>query len=86
MTASEPNGVFTEQEKKNLSEHVLQCRVENEKYLRSHPEITMVLNEILRQLLARRPNEPVAFVEDFLASNDLKALYQTLMMEQQAAH
>lgn len=73
--------ILTPEERKRLDQRVIDERIANEKYLRSHPEINAVLGEAVRLLLLHRPTEPVAFVEDFLATRDLKALAATLNAE-----
>lgn len=70
--------VLTPAERKALHQRCIDARIENEKYLRSHPELALVLNEALRLILIRRPDEPVAFIEDFLATQDLQALKEQL--------
>lgn len=64
-----------------LRRQTIDAQIENEKYLRDHPEIAAVLGEVTRQVVLRRPDEPVAFAEDFLATEDLKALYGRLKEE-----
>lgn len=73
--------VFTPEERRKLHQRVIDTRITNEKYLRSHPEINLVLSEAVRLLLIHRPEEPVAFLEDFLATHDLKGLSARLAEE-----
>ena len=83
MTALTPDeaAVFTPEERKRLHQRSIDVRIENEKYLRSHPELNAVLGESVRLLLIHRPDQPVAFLEDFLATNDLKQLADRLLQE-----
>lgn len=71
--------IFTAEERKNLHQRCIDTRIENERYLRSHPELNSVLGEAVRLLLIHRPDEPVAFLEDFLATKDLQELAEKLL-------
>ncbi|CUF89331.1 Hypothetical protein, putative [Bodo saltans] len=75
----EESAIFTAEERKKLHQRCIDVRIENERYLRSHPELNIVLGEAVRLLLIHRPNEPVAFLEDFLATKDLKELAEKLL-------
>lgn len=76
--------IFTPEERKRLHQRCIDVRIENEKYLRNHPELGIVLGEAVRLLLVHRPDEPVAFLEDYLATRDLKALADSLLAERAA--
>lgn len=73
--------IFTAEERQKLHQRTIDIRIANEKYLRGHPEVNLVLGEAVRLLLIHRPDEPVAFLEDFLATQDLKALANRLSDE-----
>jgi hypothetical protein len=68
------NAVLTNQEHKKLVRSVTEEKIADELYIRHHPEITIILDEVIARVLIRRPEEPVAFVEDFLATEDLHAI------------
>jgi hypothetical protein len=78
---SDEASILTPEERKRLHQRCIDVRVENEKYLRTHPELNMVLGEAVRLLLIHRPDAPVAFLEDFLATMDLNGLAEKLMKE-----
>ena len=75
---------FTAQEQKRLKSQIVEAKIANELYLRRHPEVAAVIGEVYRQVLLRRPDEPVAYVEDFLATTDLQKLHEELMQKQRA--
>ena len=73
---------LNQQEEDELRRRVIATQAENEKYLRNHPEIRVVLSEVTRQAILRRPASPVAFVEHFLATEDLAQLVATANTQQ----
>ena len=77
-TTQVPPTPLDETEEKQLRQRIIDTRIANEKYMRAHPEVSLVLGEVTRQVLLRRPDEPVAFAEHFLASEDLPALAEEL--------
>lgn len=81
--AAHQDSIFTVQEQKSLKSQVIDAKIANELYLRRHPEVSAVLGEAIRQVLLRRPDEPVAYTEDFLASQDLHTLWIELQKLQQ---
>ena len=80
-SAPAQDSVLNADEEKSLRTSIIDNQIANEKYLRAHPEVGVVLNEVTRQLLLRRPDEPVAFAEDFLASTDLNQLAKELALQ-----
>jgi hypothetical protein len=83
-TTTMPPSPLTAAEEQQLRANIIDVRIANEKYLRAHPEVNMILAEVTREVLLRRPDEPVAFAEDFLATKDLKALAEELRARQAA--
>lgn len=76
--------LFSPEEKKALHVRIINAKISDELYLRKHPEVSLVLGEAIRQCLARRPEHPVNFTEDFLASQDLHVLHEELVRKQTA--
>lgn len=77
--------LLSPEEAKALRARVIDAKIANELYLRRHPEIGLVFGEAVRECLAQRPDRPVAFVEDFLASRDLHALHKGIVARQAEA-
>jgi hypothetical protein len=73
MPGDQQDGLSVE-ELKTLRQNVIAEKVANEMYLRRHPEVLSVLSEATRLVLLRRPDDPVAFVSDLLASANLAEL------------
>lgn len=48
-------------------------RLDNEKYLKQHPEIAMITSVIISEVLKENPKDPVAFIADYMTEPDLKA-------------
>eukprot|EP00961_Rhodomonas_salina_P020794 279812-Rhodomonas_salina.2 len=48
-------------------------RLENEKYLRSHPELAVITTTVIAEVLRERPEDPVTFVANYMTAKDLKA-------------
>eukprot|EP00672_Neobodo_designis_P016593 CAMPEP_0174830022 /NCGR_PEP_ID=MMETSP1114-20130205/2294_1 /TAXON_ID=312471 /ORGANISM="Neobodo designis, Strain CCAP 1951/1" /LENGTH=93 /DNA_ID=CAMNT_0016063805 /DNA_START=36 /DNA_END=313 /DNA_ORIENTATION=- len=81
-TTQVPPSPLDAEEEKRLRQRIIDTRIANEKYLREHPEVSLVLGEVTRQVLLRRPDEPVAYAEHFLATEDLPALAAELRARQ----
>lgn len=47
-------------------------RLENEKYLRSHPELAQITSTALAEILTEQPTDPVSFLARFMTDPDLK--------------
>ena len=73
--------ILTADESRRLRSQIVEAKIANELYLRRHPEVSAVIGEVFRQVLLRRPDEPVAFAEDFLATTDLHKLNDELSMK-----
>ena len=81
-TTNVPASPLTPEEEPRLRNSIIDVKIANEKYLREHPEVSLVLGELTRQVLLRRPDEPVAYAEDYLATEDLAALAAELKRRQ----
>lgn len=76
---------LSREEEQRLQKRLVDVRISNEKYLRAHPEVGLVLAEVTRQVLMRRPDEPVAYAEDLLATANLKSMVADLEKQNQGA-
>ena len=68
--------LFTSAEEQKLKEQKIEMKIENEKYLRRHPEISELLEEVVRQVMLDRPQNPVKFVEQFIIESDLSKVVE----------
>ncbi len=51
-------------------------RVDNEKYLREHPEIEFILQTYLIKLLEDRPAVPIKYSGEYFNKTDFRSLYE----------
>lgn len=65
---------------KKQSDHVntikFRTRVDNEIYLREHPEIEFLLDGFLVQLLEDRPDNTMTYAGKYFNTNDLRELWE----------
>ena len=47
-------------------------RMDNEKYLRSHPELAQITSVAISEILREQPSEPVPFLARFMTDPKLK--------------
>jgi hypothetical protein len=52
-------------------------RIDNEKYLREHPEIEFLIGNYLIKLLEDRPQNILKFTGEYFNKTDLKQLYES---------
>uniref|UniRef100_A0A3P8RYS5 RIIa domain-containing protein n=1 Tax=Amphiprion percula TaxID=161767 RepID=A0A3P8RYS5_AMPPE len=50
-------GVLSAEQLEKLKQFKIKTRIENEKYLRSHPEVEVLIGDFLRVLLLKRPTD-----------------------------
>ena len=50
----------------------IQMRLENEKYLRAHPELKMMMNRFLRDVLEKEPRDVTSFAAAFFTDPALR--------------
>lgn len=77
-------GVFNKDEQARVRTAIVQSEIDNERYLRAHPELTDVLSECIREAVLRRPKDPVRFTYDFFASRELHDLHKEILERRQA--
>lgn len=57
---------------KTLQDDKIKLRVENEQYLRSHPEITDIVSYFINQALLEEPTDVKLFASKLLSDENLK--------------
>ncbi|XP_041094956.1 RIIa domain-containing protein 1-like [Polyodon spathula] len=50
-------GALSSEQPHKLKQFQINTRIANEKYLRSHPEVEMMLSEFIREVLLKRPGD-----------------------------
>mmetsp|Transcript_23076 Transcript_23076/g.56886 ORF Transcript_23076/g.56886 Transcript_23076/m.56886 type:complete len:100 (+) Transcript_23076:15-314(+) len=63
---------FNEEDQKQLDQDKRKIRLDNERYLRQHPEIAMITSVVTSEVLKAAPSDPVAFVAEFMTAPNLK--------------
>eukprot|EP01006_Ploeotia_vitrea_P060565 TRINITY_DN76129_c0_g1_i1.p1 TRINITY_DN76129_c0_g1~~TRINITY_DN76129_c0_g1_i1.p1 ORF type:complete len:413 (+),score=61.03 TRINITY_DN76129_c0_g1_i1:51-1289(+) len=68
--------LFTPEEQSELNKLKVELKIENERYLRAHPEVSVVLSTLVETILQEKPERQniLPFIEDFFISEDLQAI------------
>lgn len=69
---------LTKDQQERLNQHKIVTRLENEHYLRAHPEVPVMMSAFLREVLLRRPQKIREFASEYFTdpklSDKVKAL------------
>jgi hypothetical protein len=65
-----------EVQRNHLNKIKFHNRIQNEKYLREHPEIEFILKNFLMKILEDRPVNSIQYAGEFFNKMDLKKLYE----------
>mmetsp|Transcript_30415 Transcript_30415/g.47650 ORF Transcript_30415/g.47650 Transcript_30415/m.47650 type:complete len:88 (-) Transcript_30415:218-481(-) len=63
---------LSEKDQQQLDIDKRKIRLENEKYMRSHPELALITTVVLSEVLKEAPEDPVTFVAQYMTEPDLK--------------
>ncbi|CAL8093355.1 unnamed protein product [Calicophoron daubneyi] len=63
-----------------------ETRINNERYLREHPEINHMISAFLRDLLLKKPDDPREHFKDFFTHPDLRKRIDELKNEYAKKH
>ncbi|XP_062254338.1 RIIa domain-containing protein 1 [Platichthys flesus] len=66
-------GVLSPEQQEKLRQFKIKARIENEKYLRSHPELEVLVGDFLRDVLLKRPADIRQFAADHFNNPSLCA-------------
>ncbi|XP_034084218.1 RIIa domain-containing protein 1 [Gymnodraco acuticeps] len=72
-------GVLTADQQEKLRQFKIKTRINNEKYLRSHPEMEVLIGDFLRDVLLKRPADIRDFAADHFTNPDLHVLIGSKM-------
>ncbi|XP_035528694.1 RIIa domain-containing protein 1 [Morone saxatilis] len=72
-------GVLSAEQQEKLRQFKIKTRIDNEKYLRSHPEVEVVIGDFLRDVLLKRPADVREFAADHFTNPDLNAVIGSKM-------
>ncbi|KAK5892348.1 hypothetical protein CesoFtcFv8_012734 [Champsocephalus esox] len=71
--------VLTADQQEKLRQFKIKTRINNEKYLRSHPEVEVLIGDFLRDVLLKRPADIRDFAADHFINPDLHVLIGSKM-------
>ncbi|XP_060937510.1 RIIa domain-containing protein 1 [Limanda limanda] len=64
-------GFLSPEQQEKLRQFKIKTRIENEKYLRSHPEVEVLVAEFLRNVFLKRPADIREFAADHFNNPNL---------------
>ncbi|AAZ11110.1 uncharacterized protein TEOVI_000860600 [Trypanosoma equiperdum] len=56
---------FDYESRVRIEKHAQQLNTNNKQYISRHPEITLVLHDILQHLLIHKPEDPLAAIQEY---------------------
>eukprot|EP00049_Salpingoeca_infusionum_P011583 m.202162 g.202162 ORF g.202162 m.202162 type:complete len:78 (-) comp14976_c0_seq20:2373-2606(-) len=59
------SSVLSAEQQKRLDDKKIETRIENERYLRNHPEIQSMVNDFVKAVLMQRPDSVETFAADY---------------------
>ncbi|KAL8184737.1 UNVERIFIED_CONTAM: RIIa domain-containing protein 1 [Gekko kuhli] len=74
-------GALSGHQRMKLLQFKINTKIENEKYLRSHREVELLLSGFLREVFLQRPEKIQEFAADYFTNPDLPATIQRQMRE-----
>ncbi|CAL8360841.1 unnamed protein product [Arctogadus glacialis] len=74
-------GALSSEQEEKLRQFKIKTRIDNEKYLRSHPEIDKLMSGFLREVLLKRPPD----IREFAAEHFNNDLCETLDLKSEEA-
>ncbi|XP_040901390.1 RIIa domain-containing protein 1 [Toxotes jaculatrix] len=66
-------GVLSPEQQEKLRQFKIKTRIDNETYLRSHPEVEVLIGDFLRDVLHKRPADIREFAADHFTNPNLHA-------------
>nr|CAB3265582.1 RIIa domain-containing protein [Phallusia mammillata] len=76
-------GALSDEQQAALSSFKIKTRMRNEDYLRTHPEVEILIGGFLRELLLRRPSNVREFGASYFTHPDLAGAVKQKVLEQQ---
>ena len=72
MDKNDEYAVLSKDQQSLLNQRKVDMRLENEKYLRGHSELKLMVSVFMRRLLEEKPENPVLFASQFFTKPGLK--------------
>ncbi|KAH3833103.1 RIIa domain-containing protein 1-like [Dreissena polymorpha] len=76
-------GALSKDQQEKLNKYKIKTRIENEKYLREHPEVECLVSGFLQDVLTRRPENIREFAADHFTDPDLPAAIERKLEDRQ---
>ncbi|XP_020783749.1 RIIa domain-containing protein 1 [Boleophthalmus pectinirostris] len=67
------HGVLSAEQQEKLKQFKIKTRIDNENYLRSHPEIEILVGDFLRDVLLQRPVDVRDFAAEHFSNPNLQS-------------
>ncbi|KAL3980734.1 RUN and SH3 domain-containing protein 1 [Sarotherodon galilaeus] len=64
--------VLNAEQQEKLRQFKIKTRIDNERYLRSHPEVDVLIGDFLRDVLHKRPADIRGFAADHFSNPNLQ--------------
>lgn len=74
LTVGTENNVLLPEQQQRLNNTKVQLNMQNEHYLRAHPEIQSMVSVFVHQVLEQKPDDILSFAGDFFTRPDLYAM------------
>ncbi|KAM9488967.1 RIIa domain-containing protein 1 [Clarias gariepinus] len=74
-------GALSPEQQEQLRQFKIKTRIANEKYLRAHPEVEMLLSDFLSDVFVKRPTDIRKFAADHFSDPDLPRKIQIKLDE-----
>ncbi|XP_034553320.1 RIIa domain-containing protein 1 [Notolabrus celidotus] len=71
--------VLSAEQQEKLREFKIKTRIDNERYLRSHPEVDVLIGNFLRDVLLKRPADIREFAADHFTNPNLQVVIGSKM-------
>ncbi|KAK2844586.1 hypothetical protein Q5P01_011245 [Channa striata] len=72
-------GALSREQQEKLRQFKIKTRIDNEKYLKSHPEVDVLIGDFLRDVLLKRPANIYEFAADHFTDPNLHATIASKM-------
>jgi len=67
--------------KEKMDQIKFNTRIDNERYLREHPEIEFIIENFLVKLLQDRPLNTLTYAGEYFNKTDFRSLYESKMKQ-----
>ncbi|ESP04803.1 hypothetical protein LOTGIDRAFT_109278 [Lottia gigantea] len=76
-------GALSQEQQSKLNKFKIQTRVENEKYLREHPEVESLMGGFLSDVLTKRPDNIQEFAAKYFIQPDVNSVVEKSLEDRQ---